>query len=203
MRRICTTFAIFALCLASLCGADQMRERQITVVGTKLRFALHPSAAEPSVAPEGVAGANIPRPDGIRTFVRATYDYKDGGKLGRDGAVTVVGTLWRRGAKEVAAGISFRDVDALLRYLSVGTEKQLRKVERDGRMLICRTGGSGRKGDPEGDITLEWLVPVSDEFLIMFLVDLQHFGPAKKSPAKWPAAARALQQRIFDSFHVE
>lgn len=202
MRKTLYIFAVFALCFGSLRGADQMREHQVTVAGTKLRFALHPSASEPVIAPENVP-IDALRANGIRTFVRAMYDYKDGWKLGRDGTVQVIGRLWRRGSKQVTEGVSFRDVDGLIRYMSEGSEKEYVKVERDGRTLIRRTGGSGLKGDPEGDVTLEWLVPVSDDFLIMFQVELQHFGPANKKPVKWRTAAQELQQRIFESFHVD
>lgn len=202
MRKTLYIFAVFVLCFGSLCGADQMREHQVTVAGMKLRFALHPSASEPVIAPENVP-IDALRANGIRTFVRAMYDYKNGWKPGRDGTVKVVGTLWRRGPRQTAAGVSFRDVDGLIRFMAVGSEKEYEKVERDGRAFIRRTGGKGLKGDPEGDVTLEWLVPVSDELLIMFLVELQHFGPPSKMPAKWRVAAQELQQRIFDSFHVD
>lgn len=197
--RLASLLLLFAAAYAAL-WADQMRESQVTVAGAKVRFVLHPSAAEPVVALEDVRGGNIPDVGGVRSFVRATYDYKDGWKLGRDGSVKVIGTLMHRGPKHP---VPFDDFDRVIPFIkSLGAEGDYTKVQRDGRTWLKRVGGSPATAE-RGSRLLEWRVALSADLLILFRVELEDFTAFSGKPARWRGAALQLQDRIFESLRVE
>ena len=179
-------------------AADHMREQTVTVANAVVRFVLHPSTAEPSLRPQNVSIDRVPNPGDISQFVHSLYDYRAGTGLGADGRVVVVGTLWRRPEEQRDAGLSFLDVDKVIAFMSSGSSRARgEKVERNGSVWIKRTD------DSYANIKLEWLVPLQEDLLLRFRVDLTEFRPTKTSgTVKWRAAAEELQRRIFESLRV-
>jgi len=202
LPRLAVMLATTAVCSA----ADPMKNHRIEVCGAWVSLDLHPDTTEPSVRPRGVKAANLKRPGDITSFIHVMYDYKGSRKLNVDGSVIVVATVVRRTAEEIAAGGSTFDVDRLIaRMVGTGSDLHYEKVERDGETWIKRSklrdvpAGEGRS------VYLEWLVPITQEVLLLFQVELTDYGITKKTPQarEWYAKAEAMQQRIFESLRVE
>ena len=137
---------------------------------------------------------------GVRTFVRATYDYKDGWKLGRDGIVRVVGMLMHRSPKHT---VPFNDFDRVIPFIkSLGAEGEYTKVQVDGRTWLKGVEGSSATA-LRGSRYLEWRVALSADLLIIFRVELEDFTAYTGKPARWRTPALQMQERIFESFRIE